>query len=138
MSDPKDDTYQKAVSKYDASYMSNAKWLRLFRTAIRAQISFEFAVWRYIDSDHSAQIAFPKGFDLGETRFNDGRFQPHEYKWIESVFIPNSYRPKAGIGYEKKQETAAFVEALAKVGKFPVEVSEDGITIVAYRRSVVG
>jgi hypothetical protein len=126
--------YRKAASRYGASFMSNAKWLKLFRAVIDAGIAVERAQWRFIDSEHSIQVSFPEERDLGPTRFADGKFQPFEYRWIESVYVPNVFRPTPSVGYEKRQDTGALVAALEKVGRFPVEVSPDGITIVGYRR----
>ena len=132
---PNDDReYQKAMSKYSASFMSDAKWLKLFRAIIQAEIQINRAEWRFIDSTHSIWESFPSSDDLMPTRFADGRFQPFEYRWLESVFIPCSYKPIPGVGYERQQNTAAVLAALAAVGQFPIEESTIGITINAYRR----
>jgi hypothetical protein len=126
--------YSKALAKYSASFMNNAKWLSFFRAIIQAGIKVERAEWRFIDSTHSIWESFPDERDLLPTRFADGKFQPIEYRWLESVYIPNSFRPKAGVGYELRQDTGAMVNALAKVGQFPIEESATGIALQAYRR----
>lgn len=126
--------YEKALSKYSASFMSNAKWLRLFNAVIQAGLNIERAEWRFIDSNHCFRQSFPTSNDLLPTRFADGAFQPIEYRWLESVFIPGSYRPTPGVGYERRQDIAAVLTALKKAGQFEVEESAGGITIHAYRR----
>jgi hypothetical protein len=78
-------------------------------------------------------VSFPGERDLEPTRFADGKFQPFEYRWLEFVFIPHVFKPKADVGYEKKQDTAAVVAALEKAGQFPIELSSEGITIRGYR-----
>jgi hypothetical protein len=128
-----DAEYQKASSKYSASYMSNAKWLKLFRAVISAGVKLECVRWKFIDTEHSVEASFPEERDLEPTGFADGKFQPIEYRWLESVFIPHVFKSKAGVGYEKMQDTAAVLAALEKAGHFPVEVSQEGITILGYR-----
>lgn len=130
--------YQEALAKYDASFMSDAKWLRLFQAVISAGLVIDRACWKFIDSEHSFWQSFPSGRDLMPTRFADGKFQPFEYKWIESVFIPARYKPIEGVGYEKTQDIQAIVAALESEGKFQVTESEAGITIHAYQRRNFG
>jgi hypothetical protein len=132
---PEDDlAYRKVLSKYGASFMSNAKWLSLFKAVIRARIEIQHAEWRFLDTTHSVWVSFPTDDDLLPTRFADGKFQPFEYRWLESVYIPHSYRPVHDVGYERCQDTGAVLRVLAEAGQFPIEVSADGITIRAYRR----
>lgn len=133
MSQSEDVEYRKAASKYSASYMNNAKWLKLFRAVISAGVPLERVRWKFIDTEHFVEASFPGEQDLEPTGFADGKFQPFEYRWLESVFIPHAFKPKASVGYEKKQDTAAVLAALEKVGQFPVEVSPEGVTIRGYR-----
>ena len=126
--------YHKAVAKYSASFMSDAKWLKLFRTIIACGVSIERAEWFVIDSPHSFSQSFPSERDLLPTRFEDGKFQPFEYRWIESVYIPNRFKPTIGVGYEREQDTSAMVAALDAVGQFPIEEMDDGVRIYAYRK----
>ena len=133
-----DDEYRKVMANYDASFMSNAKWLRLFRAVIQANVGIERAEWRFIGSAHSIWQSFPSEHDLMPTRFADGKFQPFEYRWLESVFIPSRFRPIAGVGYEREQDTNAVVAALEDAGQFSIEQSEKGLTIHAYRRRSAG
>jgi hypothetical protein len=126
--------YQKAVAKYSASFMSDAKWLKLFRTIIASGVSIEHAVWFVIDSPHSFTTSFPSEHDLLPSRFKDGKFQPFEYRWIESVYIPNRFKPIIGVGYEREQHTSAIITALDAVGQFPIEEMDDGVRIYAYRK----
>lgn len=130
--------YRKALAKYSASFMSNAKWLRLFRALINSGLVIEKACWKFIDSEHSEWKSFPEERDLMPTRFADGKFQPFEYKWIESVFVPARYRPIQNVGYEKTQDVSALVAVLAAEGQLPIVQSEEGLTIHAYQRRSFG
>ena len=125
-------TYRKAVAKYSASFMSNAKWLSFFRTLIQAGITIERAEWRFIDSSHSIWMSFPAERDLRPIRFADGKFPPFEYRWLESVFIPHSFKPTPGVGLTRAQDTAGIVAALAQAGQFPIEKSAEGLVLRAY------
>ncbi len=60
--------------------------------------------------------------DLLPNRFADGRFQPFEYRWLESVYIPSRFRPNARVEYERKQDTGAIATALSKVKKFSLKI----------------
>ncbi|HET7126521.1 MAG TPA: hypothetical protein VFI26_05455, partial [Lysobacter sp.] len=75
-----DHEYARASAKYSASFMSNAKWLKLFQAIISSGVKIERAEWRYIDSAAVDHNALPEDCDLLPTRFADGRFQPFEYK----------------------------------------------------------
>ncbi|HBF28767.1 hypothetical protein [Rhizobium sp.] len=135
----KDIAYQKALDNYDASFMNNTKWLRLFCTVINAGIPIKQASWKLIDLPRAMLMPFPDFHELLPTRFSDGRFQPFEYKWIESIFVPHRYRPIANVGYEKIQDTTALWVALTSAQEqFPVEQSDTGITIRGYHRKSFG
>ena len=124
--------YRKAASKYGVSHMSNAKWLKFFRAVISVGVTLDRVRWKFIDTEHFVELSFPGEQDLEPTRFADGKFQPFEYRWLESVFIPHAFKPRAGVGYVQKQDTAAVVAVLEKTGQFPIEVSPEGITIRGY------
>ena len=126
--------YSTARSKYSASLMSNAKWIKLFRAVLNSSIEINHAEWRYIDSPTTEWKRFPKEQDLGEKGFLDGLFQPYEYRWIESIFIPSSYRPAPGVGLEKSQDTSRLQSVLSEVGQFPIFQQNSGVVVLAYRK----
>jgi len=80
MSEKEDLAYRKAMAKYSAALMSNAKWLSFFRALIHAGVTVERAEWRFIDSSHAIWMSFPAEHNLMPTRFADGKFQPVEYR----------------------------------------------------------
>ena len=84
-----DDDYSKYSSKYSVSYMSNSKWLRLFKAVSKSGIEILRSEWYFIDSENTLQYPMPNESQLLEERFQDGLFLPFEYKWIKSIFIPN-------------------------------------------------
>ena len=128
-----DRAYERASRRYSASFMSNAKWLRLFRAAAKSPAASALARWELIsESDHFWQ-PLPYESELLPSRFQDGRFQPFEYKWIRSVFVPREYRPVARVGFVRQQPVEALRQAIEAVGQFQLEETPDGLTIVAYR-----
>lgn len=129
-----DDLYRQAIAQYSSSFMSNAKWLKLFRGIIQAEIHIERAEWRFIGSSHSTWQSFPSENDLFPTRFADGKFQPFEYRWLESIYIPERYRPISNVGYERQQDILAVTTALANAGQFRLDESMHGIIIHGYLR----
>jgi hypothetical protein len=132
MSEKEDLAYRKAMAKYSAALMSNAKWLSFFRALIHAGVTVERAEWRFIDSSHAIWMSFPAEHNLMPTRFADGKFQPVEYRWIESAFIPQTFKPTPGVAFARVQDTAAILAALANVGQFPIRESMDGLLLRAY------
>jgi len=129
-----DEYYQKTLRDYSVSLMNNTKWRKLFLSLARADVKIERATWRFIDSNCEYVQRLPREDELAENRFQDGRFQPYEYKWILSIEIPSQFRPIPGVGYAKKQPVDRLVEVLKAVGQFPVEQTSGGVVIVAYKR----
>ena len=115
--------------------MNNAKWLRLFRAVIALGVDLPRVRWHYIDGDHAVWIPFPGEKDLRQRRFADGRFQPHEYKWIERLFIPHRYQVKANVGLWREQPTAAVRRAIEAAGHFALTEDDDGLSLWAYGRN---
>jgi hypothetical protein len=126
-----DEGYQKAALRYSVTYMSNAKWVRLFTTAVRTGIVIERAQWT-LGSDYSVWEGFPQESNLLPTRFQDGRFQPFEYNWIRSIHVPREYRPIADVGHTRKQNVDGLKAAIDAVGAFQMELTEEGLTILGY------
>jgi len=128
-----DRRYKNAIAKFSASFMSDAKWLRFFHEVIRSGVPIEQAAWQYLGATSPIWQSFPQVNDLMPTRFADGKFQPWEYRWLESVFIPAAFKPTPGVGYERKQDVEAVAAKLGAAGQFPIEVSAAGLTLRAYQ-----
>lgn len=130
---PKDDAYAKAVAVYGVSYMSDAKWVRLFNAIIDAEIDLPFVRISYIDWDRTTWKRFPRRSDVLPERFADGAtYEPFEYKWIESIFIPREFTYGETDRRVRSQDVAAVEAALHRVGRFCLELDEQGLTIWAY------
>ncbi|MEW7973704.1 MAG: hypothetical protein AB2794_08960 [Candidatus Thiodiazotropha endolucinida] len=129
-----EDDYQKYNSQYSVSYMSNSKWLRLFKAVAGSGIEVQRSEWHFIDSDNVLLYPMPQESQLMAERFKDGLFQPFEYKWIKSIFIPSSFKPTLGAGYTVQQDTAGVLSAIQRTGQFATELTENGLWIHAYKK----
>lgn len=126
--------YRKALAAYSSSSMSNTKWVKLFKAVIESPVDVDRALWRFIDSEQVMMERMPGEKDLLPERFRDGRFQPFEYKWIESIFIPKEFPRIEGVGYRVKQDTTSLAAHLRRVARFDIDEVEDGLWIYGYRR----
>jgi len=130
-----DEKYLLKAHKYAVSYMSDSKWRKLFTAVDEAGIKIERAVWRFIASDHAFNWGWPTACDLDVVGMKDGRFQPFEYRWIESIFVPREYRPYGDEHVPhaaRHQDVDGLVSVLRRAGKFMIEESPEGITILGY------
>ena len=124
----------KALKRFTASFMSNAKWRAFFKTVAAANLNLKRSEWKIVGDDHVEIHSMPLERDLNDTRFNCGAFQPFEYKYIEWIFIPRKYKPYPKVGLVVEQDIDGLVVALQRSGrKFPFEVEERGFTIYGYK-----
>lgn len=78
--------------------------------------------------------AIPRLTDITENRFADGQFQPFEYKWIEWVSFPRTYRPYDGEVYEVSKDIEGLPRVLDNCGRLQIQTDESGLTLWAYGR----
>lgn len=126
--------YQKAVKEYSVSHMNNAKWRKLFIGWAKSGIKIEFTEWSFIGSEHKETHRLPHENELMDIRFSDGQFQPFEYKWIRTIYIPKSYRPVPNVGFERNQDIEGLKEIARKLGHFPIFEIVNGIEIRGYEK----
>jgi hypothetical protein len=130
-----DDAYQQAASRYQVSYMSDAKWLRLFTAVARSGVVILRAHWSTLKDDWSLVREMPRESDLLPTRFRDGgTFPPFEYKWIFSILVPKERPPYPGAMTRAKQDIVGLRAAIEKAGAFQMEDTDEGLLILAYKR----
>jgi hypothetical protein len=127
-----EDDYLKYSARFSVSYMSNAKWRKLFIALAKADLNISKAEWSFIDSEHTMILPLPSKRDLLEYRFADGRFQPFEYKWILSIKIPRQFRLKDKVGYFVKQDVELIKRIASDLGEMPIFEIEEGIEIRGY------
>ena len=127
----RDEQYQKAIARFSILHMSNAKWRRVFTAIADAGIVELRSEWKHIDTDEITQhYQMPRHKDLLERRFQDGYFQPYEYKWIHWIRIPRRYFDES-VGLTREQNLTE-VEAALNASRAVTAVDADAITILAY------
>ena len=114
--------------------MSNIKWRKPFLCWARSGIEIEHSEWSFLGSEHKEIHRLPCENDLMENRFSDGQFQPFEYKWIFTIYIPKNYKPISKVGFERNQDIDGLKEIAKSLGNFPIFEKEDGIEIRGYEK----
>ncbi|MGY8872259.1 MAG: hypothetical protein ACKVJE_17620 [Pseudomonadales bacterium] len=126
--------YKKASQKYSVSHMNNSKWLKLFSAWADSDVEIDVSHWKFIESEHEEVHCLPKAHDLLQNRFADGRFQPFEYKWILSIFIPRTYKPVSNVGFKREQDIEKLKSIANSLGQFPIFDVDSGIEIRGYEQ----
>ena len=129
---PHQDPYRRARADFAVAHMSNAKWRKVLRAIANAGLLLTRSEWKCIGTDHVMVHGIPRLTDIMENRFADGQFQPFEYKWIEWVRFPRTYKPSSRSAYEVKQDLDGLQRILEKCGKLKLELDERGLTLFAY------
>ncbi len=137
---PHQDQYTKFSSQFSASYMSNAKWRKVF-TAIadaiaNSSLRVTIAEWKWLDSDKVQLTRVPHHSDILYQRFADGELQPVEYKWIEWIRFPRVYKPHKGIGLTVDQDIDALFHLLTSCAQLQLEIDSEQLTLFAYGRKI--
>ncbi|MEM9760817.1 MAG: hypothetical protein AAF933_16375 [Pseudomonadota bacterium] len=130
-----DRAYARAARRFSMSFMSDAKWRKLFAALIAARCELECAEWWWINSPTPCVKRFPREHEVLEKRFADGYFQPTEYRWIERIRIPRFWRPYKGVGLERQQDLEAVSAVMTAAGAFQLEWETGGaaLTLYAYK-----
>ena len=126
------DEYQKVLKKFQNSYMSNAKWRKLF-VALANFGNIEYSEWKLVDNPAPQVKRFPKKTELMEKRFADGYFQPFEYKWIEWIKVPAVYRLHEHVDLEKSNDLDQIFRTIEAIGLFEIEKTSEYLKIYAYK-----
>lgn len=127
-----DQRHEELAAKYQYSFMSDTKWRRAFTAIAGSGVKIERAIWRFIDGEAPWETGLPSVEELDERRLRDGRFQPVEYRWIESIFIPRTFRRRKEIVLDIEQPVDAVIDALRREGDFFLQIRDEGVTVVGY------
>ncbi len=130
-----DQKYRKLSLQYSQSYMSNAKWRKFF-SVIDKNDFFYHAQMKVIDDEEAFDYPLEKGLGLDETHLPDSKTTPFEYKWIQWIKVPkvHKYYLGNGVPFTKEQDLSLLNEALAKVGQFMTDLTDNSLTIYGYKK----
>ena len=122
--------------RFKTSYMSNAKWRKLFIALDQPEINIEQCCWKFVDCDYDFLGKFPKSNELMEKYVGDYGSGPFAFKQIEWVEICKVFKPG---GYEKvpithyDQDIDEVINILNKVGHFEIETTDKGLRIFGHK-----
>ncbi|WP_033298911.1 hypothetical protein [Psychromonas ossibalaenae] len=125
--------------KYSLALMSNHKWRKLFLVMAEYGSDFSGIEYHFTDTDNIFYGHAPSVQQVWESAIDDpvqGAGGPVEYKYIESILIPNVYLYRAYKNApltERPLNVKAFIDALEQVGSFPITEMEKGIVIHGYK-----
>jgi len=122
--------------KFETSFMSNAKWRKLFIALEPTQL--KQAYWKFVDLDDEIRDAFLDEEDLMEKFVGDcgvcgGPFAYRRIEWVEIPAIGKNpqYEKVPYMNFE--QDVKAVESILASIGEFEIENTERGIRIYGHK-----
>ena len=129
---------EKDIAKFSCSFMSNAKWRKLFSVVNESNLELSNCVWKLVDESEPIHGFVPVQKELGHDYVGDcGALNgPFSFKRIEWLKLPNR------IGYKTykeaptqflTQDLAGTLEQLHSLGRFEIEVDSEGVTIYGYK-----
>jgi hypothetical protein len=122
--------------RFTVSFMSNAKWRKLFTVLDNPELNLKQAVWKFIDSEQEIRGWLTKSDELMERYVGDYGLGPFAYKHIEWLEIPDKGIP---FGFEKipfkhwEQNVEGAIMALATAGQFELERTDKGLRIYGFK-----
>ena len=126
--------YNKYANNYDAWLMSNAKWRKTLAALARiCDKSIDIKICT-IDGLEVITVRPPHEKDINENRFNDGAYQPFEYKWIEWLLIPRRQAVKIGVDLYREQNVDSIRIILENEVKLDSELTNEGLYIFGYKK----
>ena len=126
------------LKKYSVALMSNHKWRKLFLVMAEYGADFAGIEYRFTDTDNVLYGFAPSKNQVWESAIDDpveGAGGPVEFKHIESILIPKVYSYRAYNSApltERVLNLAPFINALSKVGEFPIFETSNGLVVRAY------
>lgn len=129
---------ENALKQYSSSFMSNAKWKKLFAVINDGDIPLSACIWKLVE-DKEPKIGFIPDLDqLGEDYVGDcGALNaPFSFKEIEWLFLPfkKGHQPydKSPIKYEY-QDMEAIKVLIDSAGQLEYEINDEGLKIYGHK-----
>jgi len=123
-------------SAYSASFMSSAKWRKLFELLDRPELEIDQLVWKFVGRESAVRGAVPSVAGLEQSYVSSSSFAPFLYKEIEWIEIPPKSIPAGWESVPHKhrpQDIERVLSALAEIGQFEIARSESGARIHGFR-----
>ena len=126
------------LKRYSRSFMSNAKWRKLFTVVNQESLSLGGCTWKLVNDKDPISGKVPVCNTLGDTYLGDcGALNgPFDFKIIEWILLPakHGYRryDKAPMEYIH-QNFDVVKERIDAVGQYECEMTEEGLKIFGYK-----
>jgi uncharacterized protein DUF6678 len=126
------------LKRYSASFMSNAKWRKLFSVINSKTLELNCCTWKFVDETEPVSGWLPDYHQLGESYVGDcGALNgPFEFRAIEWISIPakHGYRQyeNAPMSYTN-QSLNEVKKKIDSVGSYEYEITEEDIKIYGYK-----
>jgi hypothetical protein len=121
---------------YSSSFMSNAKWRRLFQVLADEDLGVDQLIWKFVGRETEVRGAVPDGEGLGDKYVSGSSFSPFPYKEIEWIEVPAKSVPRYWEQVpqmHRPQPVDRVIEALTAVGQFEIEHRTGGTRIYGWR-----
>ncbi|MEZ5728485.1 MAG: DUF6678 family protein [Burkholderiaceae bacterium] len=128
----------KAPKPYSRSFMSNAKWRKLFAALNVHSVPLNRCVWKLVGEREPYAGTLPDAARLGPDYVGDcGALNgPFAFRDIEWLFLPArvGWQRYAHAPTEYLHQDVARIQALIDgAGRFEYELGEDGLRIYGYK-----
>ena len=122
--------------KFEVSFMSNAKWRKLFVALEPLQL--KQAYWKFVDLDNEFRDAFLDEEDLMEKFVGDcgvggGPFAYRRIEWIDVPAIGKNPQYEKIPHMNSSQDVEKIEELLVSIGQFEIERTQRGIRIYGHK-----
>jgi hypothetical protein len=133
--------YEQKIDKlisnnFNCSYMSNSKWIKLFKALDHEHINFNHISLKKINNLESIYTYMPKSEDL-ETKwvsegYNEFNYFYKEIEWIEFLTCYKPSNIPAQYVYQSIDEVCKIISSL---GQFEMVETKDGFKILGYKKT---
>jgi hypothetical protein len=128
-----------ARARYSHALMSDTKWRKLFVSVDEAGLRPQRIAAKFIESEHISQLKWPGIETMWAPRpwIDTPQLGPIELRSIEWILVPSIFYEKRGSSGVPPREVRQDVEPirllLESLGRFPLDVSAEGLRIIGYK-----
>jgi hypothetical protein len=123
------------AKRFSASFMSDAKWRRLFTALAQPELALRQVLWKFVDLERSLRFVLPDADDIEQGVVPDpaGKSPFKRIEWVEilDLDIPTGWEQVPH--KHRRQNVDAALAALVEVGQFETEQTQDGFRVYGYR-----
>jgi len=127
---------EKSISRFSEHLMSNSKWVRLIDKLVEGIDKIKKIEFKKVHSERIAELYLEEdttyGFDYWQNGFEDSNSLdgPLFFKEIEYLIFPKIVDTET----HKEQNLKEIVELIENVGQFVLDVNEERIKMICYRK----